>query len=259
MYKYLEHQQENGIATITLNRPEVYNAFNDGLTFEVQQAFKVIKKDPKVRVVVLTGAGKAFCSGQDLKDASENPDRVYSESIHTRYNPMIKLIRTLPKPVICRLNGVAAGAGCSLALACDLILAAESAVLVEAFINIGLVVDSGSSYFLPRAVGYVRAFELSTMGSRVTAQQALEWGMVNAVAPLEQLDELVARYTNYYAGAPTKVIGLIKRMLNKSQAASLEEMLEYEAYCQDIAAVTHDHREGVQAFIDKRKPEFRGD
>ena len=258
MYNYLKYQQENGTATITLNRPEVYNAFNDGLTSELQQVLKTIKKDDETRVVVITGAGKGFCSGQDLKDASENPVKVFSDSIHQRYNPMIKLIRSMPKPVICRLNGVAAGAGCSLALACDLILAADSAVLLEIFVNIGLVLDSGSSYFLPRAVGYARAFEMSTMGTRVTALQALEWGIINAVAPLEQLDALVNKYTDYYASAPTKAIGLIKRMLNKSQAASLDEMLDYEAYCQDIAGATHDHKEGVLAFMEKRKPQFRG-
>ena len=257
-YNYLDYQSNNGVATITLNRPEVYNAFNDGLTSELQQVLKTVKKDDEIRVVVITGAGKGFCSGQDLKDASENPVRVFSDSIHRRYNPMIRLIRSMPKPVICRLNGVAAGAGCSLALACDLILAAESAVLLEIFVNIGLVLDSGSSYFLPRAVGYARAFEMSTMGSRVTAEQALKWGMVNAVAPLTELDELVGKYTEYYANAPTKAIGLIKRMLNKSQAASLEEMLEYEAYCQDIAGSTKDHQEGVQAFIEKRPPKFKG-
>ena len=259
MYKYLKFQQENGIATITLNRPEVYNAFNDALTFELQQALKSVKKDQEVRVVVITGSGKAFCSGQDLKEASEMQDRIYSESIHKRYNPMIKLICTLPKPVICRLNGVAAGAGCSLALACDIILAAESAVLVEAFINIGLVLDSGSSYFLTRSVGYARAFELSSMGTRVSARQALQWGMVNAVAPVEQLDELVAQYAGYYVNAPTKAIGLIKKMLNKSQGANLEEMLEYEAYCQDIAGASNDHRVGVQAFLEKRPAKFKGD
>lgn len=258
LYNYLDYQSNNGVATITLNRPEVYNAFNDGLTSELQQVLKSVKKEDEIRVLVITGAGKGFCSGQDLKDASENPVRVFSDSIHQRYNPMIKLIRSMPKPVICRLNGVAAGAGCSLALACDLILAADSAVLLEIFVNIGLVLDSGSSYFLPRAVGYARAFEMSTMGTRVTAQQALEWGMVNAVAPLEDLDSLVKKYTDYYAAAPTKAIGLMKRMLNKSQAASLDEMLDYEAYCQDIAGATHDHKEGVLAFMEKRKPQFRG-
>ena len=258
MYQYLKLELENGIATVTLNRPEVYNAFNDGLTHELQLAFKEIKKNEEARVVVITGAGKAFCSGQDLKDAAKNPDRVFSDSIRTRYNPLIKAVRALPKPVICRLNGVAAGAGCSLALACDIMVAAQEAVLIEVFINIGLVLDSGSSYFLPRAVGYAKAFELSTMGTRVSAQQALEWGLVNQVAPLGELDQAVAKYTDYYAQAPTKAIGLIKRMLNKSQGASLEEMLDYEAYCQDIAGSTEDHKEGVQAFMEKRTPLFKG-
>lgn len=258
MYDYLEYREVGGVATITLNRPEVYNAFNDGLTSELQQVLKKVKKDHAIRVVVLTGAGKGFCSGQDLKDASENPVKVFSESIHKRYNPMIKLIRSMPKPVICRLNGVAAGAGCSLVLACDLILAADTAILLEIFVNIGLVLDSGSSYFLPRAIGYARAFEISTMGTRVTAEQAMEWGMINAIAPEAELDDLVKKYTDYYAAAPTKAIGLIKRMLNKSQAASLEEMLDYEAYCQDIAGATSDHKEGVQAFIEKRPARFKG-
>jgi len=257
-FNYLEYRLDNGVATITLDRPEVYNAFNDGLTYELQTALKSVRKDPEARVVVITGAGKAFCSGQDLKDASNHPNRVFSESIHKRYNPLIKAIRTLPKPVICRLNGVAAGAGCSLALACDLILAAESAQLIEVFVNIGLVLDSGSSYFLPRAVGYARAFELSTMGTRLSAAQALEWGMINAVAPLEELNALVQTYTEYFAKAPTKSIGLIKKMLNKSQGSTLDEMLEYEAYCQDIAGATEDHQEGIRAFLEKRPPEFQG-
>jgi 2-(1,2-epoxy-1,2-dihydrophenyl)acetyl-CoA isomerase len=258
MYDYLKYQLDQGAATITLNRPEVYNAFNDQLSYELQDALKQTKKDPEVRVVVITGAGKAFSSGQDLKDASNNPDRVFSDSITKRYTPIIKAVRTLPQPVICGLNGVAAGAGCSLALACDLILAAETATLIEVFINIGLVLDSGSSFFLPRAVGYARAFELSTMGSKVTARQALEWGIVNVVVPSEQLDNLIEKYTDYYSRAPTKAIGLIKQMLNKSQGSTLDDMLQYEAYCQDIAGDTGDHKEGVKAFMEKRPPEFTG-
>ncbi len=158
MYEYLLYTTDNGIATVTLNRPEVFNAFNTKLTFELQDVFKQINKDAQVRVVILTGAGKAFCSGQDLKEATALGQRSLAESLHTRYNPLIKAMRELPKPIICALNGVAAGAGCSLALACDIIISSAEASLSEAFINIGLVPDSGSSFFLPRMVGSLKAF-----------------------------------------------------------------------------------------------------
>lgn len=163
MYEYALYTVENSIATVTLNRPEVYNAFNTQLTLELQDIIKKINGDAQVRVMVLTGAGKAFCSGQDLKEAAALGDRSLAESLHTRYNPLIKALRELPKPIICALNGVAAGAGCSLALACDIIIASAEANLSEAFINIGLVPDSGSSFFLPRMVGSLKAFELCTL------------------------------------------------------------------------------------------------
>jgi 2-(1,2-epoxy-1,2-dihydrophenyl)acetyl-CoA isomerase len=156
------------------------------------------------------------------------------------------------------LNGVAAGAGCSLALASDLIVASENASLIEVFVNVGLVLDSGSSYFLPRLVGSARAFELSTMGSKVSAKQAYDWGMVNKVVTAEELDAAVAEYTNYYAKAPTKAIGLMKKMLNQSFHSDLDAMLAYEAHCQEIAGRSEDYKEGVQAFVEKRKPVFRG-
>lgn len=257
-YEFLTYQAANGVATITLNRPEVYNALNDGITYELQDAFKAIAKDDAVRVVVLTGAGKAFCSGQDLKAASGQEKRSFLESLHKRYNPIIRAMRSLPKPIIGRLNGVAAGAGCSLALACDLIVASEEATLIEVFINIGLVPDSGSSYFLPRLVGMAKAFELCSMGSRVKAAEALQLGLVNRVVPAEQLDAAVREYTEYFSNAPTKSIGLIKKMLDKATTATLDEMLEYEAYCQEIAGSSADYKEGVTAFLEKRKPEFKG-
>lgn len=258
MFKFLKLNTADGIATITLNRPEVYNAFNDGLSYELQDALKAVGKDEDIRVVVITGEGKAFCSGQDLKAAAEVENRSFSESIHKRYNPIIRAMRNMPKPIICRLNGVAAGAGCSLALACDLIIAAEEAVLVEVFINIGLVLDSGSSYFLPRLIGSAKAFELSTMGTKVKAKEALAMGLVNKVVPLSALDEAVKTYTDYYAHAPTKAIGLMKKMLNKSFHTHLDDMLEYEAYCQEIASRSEDYKVGVNAFMEKRKPEFKG-
>jgi 2-(1,2-epoxy-1,2-dihydrophenyl)acetyl-CoA isomerase len=257
-YKFLLYDQHEGVATISLNRPDVYNALNDEITYELQDALKVVTKDDSVRVVVLTGKGKAFCSGQDLKAVSGEQKRSFMDSLHKRYNPIIKAMRNLPKPIVCRLNGVAAGAGCSLALACDVIIAAEEASLIEVFVNIGLVPDSGSSYFLPRLVGMAKAFELCSMGTKVKAAEALEMGLINKVVPANDLDSAVEQYTNYYATAPTKSIGLIKKMLNKSTSASLDEMLEYEAYTQEIAGSSQDYKEGVAAFLEKRKPSFAG-
>ncbi|MDX2002354.1 MAG: enoyl-CoA hydratase-related protein [Chitinophagales bacterium] len=258
MYNTLLYTVEAGVATITMNRPEVYNALNDEMTYELQAAFKEVAKDDSVRVVVLTGAGKAFCSGQDLKAASGVENRSFSESIKKRYNPLILGIRNLAKPVVCRLNGVAAGAGCSLALACDVIVASEEATLIEVFINIGLVLDSGSSFFLPKMLGSLKAFELATMGTRVKGKEAADMGLVNKAVPAEQLDEAVKGYTDYYAAAPTKAIGLIKKMVYKGLNNDLEAMLQYEAYCQDIAGRTNDYKEGVSAFLEKRKAAFKG-
>ncbi|HNP19463.1 MAG TPA: enoyl-CoA hydratase-related protein [Fulvivirga sp.] len=258
MYEFLKYKNEGGVATITLNRPDVYNAFNDGLSFELQAALKEATKDQSVRVVVITGEGKAFCSGQDLKASSTQEKRSFIDSLHKRYNPIIRAMRNMPKPIIARLNGVAAGAGCSLALACDIIVAAEEAMMVEVFVNIGLVLDSGSSYFLPRLIGSAKAFEMSTMGSRIKGKEAFEMGLVNKVVPLENLDEAVKVYTDYYANAPTKAIGMMKKMLNKSGNSSLDDMLDYEAYCQEIAGSTEDYKEGVNAFLEKRKAAFKG-
>ncbi len=256
-FQYLKFELQEGVCTITLNRPDVYNALNDEITFELQDAWKMAAKDEAVRVVVLTGEGKAFCSGQDLK-ASAGQKRSFMDSLHKRYNPIVRAMRNLPKPIICRLNGVAAGAGCSLALACDQIVASEEATLIEVFINIGLVPDSGSSYFLPRLVGSAKAFELCTMGNKVKAKEALEIGLVNKVVPAGELDASVKEYTDYFAKAPTKAIGIIKKMLNKSTTATLDDMLDYEAYSQETAGATHDHQEGVKAFLEKRKPVFLG-
>lgn len=259
MFKTLLYEVRDGVATITLNRPEVYNACNNELTFELQDAIKEAAKDNLVRVVVFTGSGKAFCSGQDLKDAASQGVRSYMDSVFKRYNPIIRGLRNLPKPVICRLNGVAAGAGCSLALACDIIIAAETASLTEAFISIGLVTDSGSSYFLPRLIGYSKAFEMATMPRKIPAQEAFTMGLVNRVVPAKQLDAAVKEATDYYANAPTKAIGLMKKMLNRSFNSDLETILEMEAYSQEIAGNTKDHKEGVMAFIEKRKPVFKGE
>lgn len=259
MYQHIKYSNQDGLASITLSRPKVFNALNNALKMELQDVFEQIKEDKSVRAVLLTGEGKAFCSGQDLKAAQkEMQGKKYSEAIRTYYNPIIMSMRTLEKPIICRLSGVAAGAGCSLALACDIIIASEEAYLSELFVGIGLIMDSGSTYFLPRMVGSARAFELATMGTKVSAQQAYNIGLVNRVVPEEELDKTVQHYVDYYLNAPTVAIGLMKRLLNQSFQQPLEEILEYEAQWQDIAAATEDHKEGITAFLEKRDPHFRG-
>ncbi len=261
-FEHLLYDVQNGVCTITLNRPDVLNALNEKLNYELKDAFTQAGTDESVRVVVLTGAGRGFCSGADLKSEaafkSGPGERSLADAVRNRYNPMILSIRNLRKPVIGRLHGVAAGAGCSLALACDLLVASEEAVLAEIFIGIGLVMDAGSTWFLPRLVGPMKAFELATMGTKVGAKEALAIGLVNKVVPADQLDATVTQVAGYYATAPTKTIGLIKGMLQKSYGFTLEEMLEWEALCQDAAGRTQDHREGVQAFLEKRKPNFTG-
>lgn len=257
-FKFLLFSVENGIATLTLNRPDVFNAINDEISYELQDALKECTRNPEIRVVVFTGAGKAFCSGQDLKAIAGSKDRSLAESLHKRYNPIIRAMRAMPKPIIGKINGVAAGAGCSLALACDITIAVETANFIEIFVNVGLVLDSGSSYFLPRLVGSARAFEMATTAQKVSATQAAEWGLINRCVAADKIDEEVLTLANWYAQAPTKAIGLMKKMLERSGTSTLDQMLEYEAYCQEIAGKSEDYNEGKSAFIEKRKPSFKG-
>ena len=259
MYNTLLYSVENGICSITLNRPEVFNSFNEELSAEIIDALKITSKDETIRVVVLSGTGKAFCSGQDLKDIKGKlGERSLGESVLRRYNPMILAIREMPKPIICKLNGVAAGAGASLALACDMIIASETATLIEVFANVGLVPDSGSSFFLPRLVGYNKAFELITLATKITAQQAFDMGFIYKVVPPEELDNAVNELAQRYATGPTKTYALIKKMLNKAYTANLNEMLLEEYYGQELAGRSEDYKEGVTAFTEKRKPVFKG-
>jgi len=214
MYNTVLFSAENGICNITLNRPDVFNSFNEELSSEFIDALKKANKDTNVRVVVISGTGKAFCSGQDLKDIKgQTGQRSLSESVVRRYNPMILAIREMAKPVICKLNGVAAGAGASLALACDIIVASETASLIEVFANVGLVPDSGSSFFLPRLVGYNKAFELITLASKVSAKEAHDLGFVNKVVASEELDAVVNEFAQRYASGPTKAYGMIKKII----------------------------------------------
>ncbi len=249
----------DGIFTITLNRPEVYNAFNEQLTTDLQDAFKEAAKNDAIRVVVLTGAGKAFCSGQDLKDApSSGGKRSLRDSLERRYNPLIRAMRKLPKPIIGVINGVAAGAGASLALACDYRIMAESAKLIEVFVRIGLVPDSGSSWFLVRNVGVAKAFELAATGNDINAQKALDLGLANQVVPAADLERETTTVATAFATGPTMAYGYIKRMMDKVSSMSLDEALDYEVFMQEAAGRTQDYTDAVKAFAEKRKPEYKG-
>jgi 2-(1,2-epoxy-1,2-dihydrophenyl)acetyl-CoA isomerase len=250
------------ICTVTLNRPDVLNAFNDALTTELGEALKNAEKDPAVRVIVITGAGRAFSSGQDLADLKSKyvPGHVphLGDDLRKRYNPIIKRIREMDKPVIAAVNGVAAGAGCSLALACDLRIAADTAAFIEVFINVGLIPDSGSTFTLVRLVGVGKAMELCCTGQKVDAAEALRFGLVNQVVPLTDLPAATNALATKLANLPGRAIALTKRLLNQSLNNDLAQQLEAEAFDQETAGKTADHYEGVTAFLEKRKPNFQG-
>lgn len=250
--------QREGILTITLNRPDVLNAVNDLMLRELYDALRQAARDVATRCVVLTGAGRGFCSGQDLRDRGGAATFSFSESLRTRYNPVILLIRTMEKPVVAAVNGVAAGAGCSLALAADLRIASDRASFIEVFARVGLVPDSGSTYFLPRLVGLGKALELAYTADPVDAPEALRLGLVNRVVPHDDLPAQTALLAKRLAAGPTRGYGLTKRAINHALHAPLEQTLDYEAALQEIAGRTADHREGVAAFLEKRQANFKG-
>jgi 2-(1,2-epoxy-1,2-dihydrophenyl)acetyl-CoA isomerase len=253
----------DNIGTMTLNRPDSLNSLNDQMTTELAAAVKQLHQAREVRCVILTGAGRAFCSGQDLADLKtkySNPDFVphLGDDLRRRYHPIVVGLRDLDKPVIAAVNGVAAGAGLSLALACDLRIASERASFIEVFINVGLVPDSGNTFFLPRLVGLAKATELCFTGDKVSAAEALALGMVNKVVPAEELLSQARAWAVKLANLPTLGIALTKRLLQRSFNSDLDGQLEAEAQAQESAARSADHREGVRAFFEKRPPVFRG-
>lgn len=250
---------QNNIAWIKLNRPEVFNSFNREMALSLIDILKSCNTNDEVRAVVLTGNGKAFCAGQDLNEVTSpelNPG--FKKILEEHYNPIIKQIRTLEKPVIAAVNGVAAGAGANIALACDVVVAHEKVSFIQAFSLIGLIPDSGGTFFLPRLIGFQKASALAMLGDKVSAVEAERLGMIYKVIPLENFAEEVNKLAVKVSNLPTKALGLIKKALNASMSNNLEEQLALESKYQIDAAQTEDYSEGVAAFIEKRQPNFKG-
>jgi 2-(1,2-epoxy-1,2-dihydrophenyl)acetyl-CoA isomerase len=252
----VETSRDGGVLTITLNRPDVLNAFNAAMHDALGAALKDARA-PEVRAVVLTGAGRGFCVGQDLTEFREAPGDI-GDRLRGNYHPNVLAIRALEKPVIAAVNGAAAGAGLSFACACDIRIAADSATFVPAFVNIGLVPDSGGTFFVQRLLGAPRAFEWMTSGRRLTAAEAHAWGLVSEVVEADALPARAAELAAGLAAMPTRAIGMSKRLFDNASTATLEEQLELEAQLQTAATRTADFREGVAAFLEKRKPDFSG-
>jgi len=256
---FIEFQIENKVASIALNRPEVFNSFNREMALQLQQVLDDCAENPEVRAIVLTGKGKAFCAGQDLKEVTDpelNPG--FKKILEEHYNPIILKIRAIKKPIIAAVNGVAAGAGANIALACDLVVAHDKVSFIQAFSLIGLVPDSAGTYFLPRLIGFQRASALAMLGDKVGAEEAEHIGMIYKCVSLESFESTVEQLAIRLANMPTKALGMIKELFNASMINSLEEQLAMESKYQIEAAQSEDYAEGVVAFIEKRQPKFKG-
>ncbi|HEV8068510.1 MAG TPA: enoyl-CoA hydratase-related protein [Planctomycetaceae bacterium] len=261
-YQTILCELSDSVLRVTLNRPDKLNALTDLMLQELHAAFAQAAGDKATRCVLLTGAGKGFCPGQDLanvQEMSRGGRPAYGEHIRSNYNPLILAMTRLPKPIVAAINGVAAGAGMSLAIACDVRVASEKASFLQAFVNIGLVPDSGSTWLLPRLIGRQRALELMLSGRKLSAAEALEWGLVNQVVAPEQLMEEAIKVAARYAAAPTYAIGQIKRNVDFAESHSLEETLALEAKSQAECGLSADHQEGIQAFLEKRTPAYKGE
>jgi 2-(1,2-epoxy-1,2-dihydrophenyl)acetyl-CoA isomerase len=253
-YETVLYEVSAGVGRITLNRPEKLNAFHTQMHREFIDVLQKAERDPAVRCLVITGAGRGFCAGQDLQAVGEQP---VGDLVRNYYNTWVTKIRTMEKPVLAAVNGVAAGAGCSLALAADLVIMSEHASLVQAFVKVGLVPDTGASYLLPRLIGYHKAMELALFGEKVTAREALALGLCNRVVPADAFDQVVSEWAQRLAAGP-RAVGWIKRQFSRGLELSFAEVLELEAYGQEAASQTADAREAIQAFMEKREPRFTG-
>jgi 2-(1,2-epoxy-1,2-dihydrophenyl)acetyl-CoA isomerase len=250
---------ENKVATITLNRPEVFNSFNREMALSLQSILDDCEANNEVRAIVLTGNGKAFCAGQDLKEVTDpdlNPG--FKKILEEHYNPIITRLRAIKKPIIGAVNGVAAGAGANIALACDIVVAHNKVSFIQAFSLIGLVPDSAGTYFLPRLIGFQKALALAMLGDKISAEDAEKMGMIYKSVPLEEFEETISKLALKLANMPTKALGLIKELFNSSMTNTLDQQLALESKLQIEAAQSNDYAEGVAAFIEKRKPNFNG-
>jgi 2-(1,2-epoxy-1,2-dihydrophenyl)acetyl-CoA isomerase len=259
MTNSIELKIKNKVAFISLNRPDVFNSFNREMALSLQKILTDCSTDNSVRAIVITGNGKAFCAGQDLKEVTDpelNPG--FRKILEEHYNPIIQKIRTIEKPIIAAVNGVAAGAGANIALACDIVLASENASFIQAFSKIGLIPDSAGTFFLPRLIGFQKASALMMLGDKVSAVEAEQLGMVYKVISAESFLEEVTKIAETLAEMPTKAIGLTKRLLNQSMTNNLENQLALESDLQIEASSSNDYKEGVTAFVEKRKPNFNG-
>jgi 2-(1,2-epoxy-1,2-dihydrophenyl)acetyl-CoA isomerase len=260
-FQHILTERRGGVMVVTLNRPEVLNSFNRRMADELLEALGVAAGDGGVRAVLLTGSGRAFCAGQDLAEvlpAAGRPKPDLGDVVRRQYNPIVRAIRTLEKPVVCAVNGVAAGAGANIAFACDLVLAGEDASFVQSFAKIGLIPDSGGTFILPRIVGLQRAAALTMLGEKLTAERAKDWGLVYDVVPNGVLHDTSIELATRLAAMPTRGLGLAKRGFNAAFANDLETQLALEEELQREAGETADYEEGVRAFVEKRKPNFQG-
>ena len=256
---YIEHHIDVQVCIIKLNRPKVFNSFNKAMALELQGILDDCEKNSEVRAILLTGEGKAFCAGQDLQEITDPNGPALSDIVSQHYNPIIERIRNIEKPIVCAVNGVAAGAGANIALACDITIAGESVAFIQAFSKIGLIPDSGGTFFLPRIIGMQKAAALMMLADKVMATEAEKMGMIYKVCADESLMEETLKVAKKLASLPTVGLGLTKRALNKSMTNDLTAQLALEDELQTAAGKTYDYNEGVSAFLEKRKPNFKGE